>query len=97
MYVYTCRTCQVRYVGETARHAWVRFAEHQGLSWKTDKKVKQNVLTAVKQHEVERGHAVSSDDFKIHWQNRSNRWLGRKIFRGIDHQNAEASVEHSPN
>ena len=37
VYRYTCRDCNVRYIGKTKRHFLKRICEHQGISFRTKK------------------------------------------------------------
>ena len=79
IYNYTCQDCQETYIGETVRHADIRFAEHKSISWKTGKNLKLSIITAIKSHELKTKHVVRLENFDIISRNGTERWIGRKI------------------
>ena len=64
IYYYKCSSCNAEYVGETARHAKVRWSEHLGLSCFTENQI-VGIRTPVRDHLNEGGCRSSIDDFKI--------------------------------
>ena len=79
IYNYTCQDCQETYIGETVRHADIRFAEHKSIAWKTGKNLKLSIITAIKSHELRTKHTVKLENFDIISRNGTGRWIGRKI------------------
>ena len=52
----------------------VRISEHQGVSPRTGKIVKDTLSTSVRDHMLECDHTVTWDDFKV-MERESNHWL----------------------
>ena len=65
IYQFTCSNCKVRYIGETVRNLSLRFAEHRGVSARTNKPISSPSHSAIRSHALESDHNFSIDDFKI--------------------------------
>ena len=50
IYGYTCSSCKARYIGETKRNIALRFAEHKGVSSRTNKQLSNPSFSAIRQH-----------------------------------------------
>ena len=50
IYNFMCRSCNVSYIGKTFRHMKVRVSEHQGVSPRTGKHLKETLTTSVRDH-----------------------------------------------
>ena len=74
IYKSTCGSCSASYTGKTFRHLKVRLSEHQCVSPRTDKTVKDTLSTSVRDHMIECDHIVTWDDFKV-LRRESNHWL----------------------
>jgi putative heme iron utilization protein len=64
IYYFKCTSCNAEYIGETERHAKVRWCEHLGLSCFTDKPI-VGIQTAIRNHIIENKCNSTIDDFKI--------------------------------
>ena len=64
IYYFKCTSCNAEYIGETERHAKVRWCEHLGLSCFTDKPI-VGIKTAIRNHIIENKCNSTIDDFKI--------------------------------
>ena len=67
LYEFTCRDCNVSYIGKTSRHYQVRFSEHLGISKVTNLPLKysKKTSTAVRDHTYTCNHNSTIDCFKI--------------------------------
>ena len=53
------------YYDKTYRHMKVRISEHQGVSPRTGKRVKETLSTSVRDHMLNCNHTVAWEDFSI--------------------------------
>ena len=74
IYKFTCGSCSASYTGKIFEHLKVRVSEHQGVSFRTGKIVKDTLSTYVRDHMLEWDHIVTWDDFKVLGRE-SNHWL----------------------
>ena len=65
VYKFTCGSCSASYTGKTFQHLKVRVSEHQGVSLRTGKIVKDTLSTSVRDHMLGCDHIVTWDDFKV--------------------------------
>ena len=65
VYLFKCGTCNGSYVGFTRRHYKVRVCEHSGISPRTEKVLKGQDSTSVRDHMLICPHRVCHDDFSI--------------------------------
>lgn len=65
VYSFTCRCCNVSYVGQTARHLHTRVSDHLGVSALTGKTSVNPSPSCILSHLSETGHTASIDDFRI--------------------------------
>ena len=65
VYKYTCRNCNISYIGKSLRHTIARFSEHLGLSARTGKPVRGTLVTPVREHALYCDSKPSFDDFEI--------------------------------
>ena len=65
IYKYTCGCCNATYIGKTKRHTRHRFSEHAGRSPLTNKPLKGQQSTTVRDHMLVCNTIVSFDNFKI--------------------------------
>ena len=74
IYNFTCGSCSASYIGNTFRHMKVGISEHQGVSPRTGKHLKEILSTSVRGHMHDCNHMVAWDDFKVLGRE-SNHWL----------------------
>ena len=67
LYKFSCRNCNISYIGKSIRHFQIRYSEHLGISFLTNKPYtfKSNTATTVREHIHSQNHDCSSDCFKI--------------------------------
>ena len=65
VYLFTCSTCQDRYVGSTTRWLRDRVLEHKGQSTRTARFLANPPFSAIREHSREHSHLFSKTDFKI--------------------------------
>ena len=65
VYRYTCNNCNVTYYGKTYRHFFTRAAEHMGISFLTEKRVKNVRQSAVSDHLLQCDCSINFDNFDI--------------------------------
>ena len=65
VYSYRCGQCDSTYYGETSRHLKTRIAEHKGLSNRTGKPITNPSHSSIRDHSLETGHELNSQNFKI--------------------------------
>ena len=64
LYSYKCTRCNSSYYGMALRHTHVRWCDHMGISWRTNKKI-VGVPTEIKTHSGRCGALASIDEFAI--------------------------------
>ena len=64
VYQYTCAGCNSCYVGLSERHTFVRWCDHLGISWRTNKPI-VGLNTEVRDHVKTCNKIISIDEFKI--------------------------------
>ena len=64
VYSYKCTRCNSSYYGMALRHTHVRWCDHMGISWRTNKKI-VGVPTEIKTHSARCGTSASIDEFSI--------------------------------
>ena len=74
VYKFKCGSITASYYGKTHRHMKGRVSEHQGVSPRTDKRVKGTLSTSVRDHMLDCDHRVAWEDFSIIGRE-SNRYL----------------------
>ena len=72
VYKFKCGGCNATYYGKTKRHFKVRMGEHLGISALTDKKVKGDKDSAIKDHLLFCNYLPNFDDFSILASNSNN-------------------------
>ena len=65
VYKFTCGQCTATYYGETTRHLKTRIAEHRDLSARTGKPVTRPLHSSIRNHALDTGHDINSDNFKV--------------------------------
>ena len=67
LYKFTCRNCNISYIGKSIRHFQVRSSEHLGISSLTNKPYAYNEKTAttVREHIHKYHHQADSECFKL--------------------------------
>ena len=65
VYRYTCSNCNVTYYGKSYRHFFTRAAEHMGISYLTEKCVKNVKQSAASDHLLQYDCSIKFDDFDI--------------------------------
>ena len=68
------RSCNASYTGKTFKHIKFRVSEHQGLSPRTGKHLKEILSTSVRDHMLDCNLMVAWDDIKV-LERESNHWL----------------------
>ena len=64
VYHYKCTRCYSCYIGLAERHTYIRYCDHLGISWQTDKKI-VGVKTEVKEHLTTCKCDADLDNFKV--------------------------------
>lgn len=65
VYLFTCSSCNARYVGSSHRWLSHRIAEHEGRSIRTGYPLKSPSFSAIREHSLANDHRYSHHDFKI--------------------------------
>jgi len=65
VYLFTCPSCQARYVGSTSRWLRHRIAEHKGKSFRTGLPLSKPSFSAIREHSLQHSHPFSNTDFHI--------------------------------
>ena len=65
IYEFNCSSCKTRYVGESKRNLTYRFAEHKGVSVRTDRPLSHPPHSAIWDHAVASSHPIERCDFNI--------------------------------
>ena len=65
VYNFKCGSCTASYYGKTYRHLNVGVSEHQGVSPRTGKRVKDTLSTSVRDYMLDCDHTVAWEDFSI--------------------------------
>ncbi|XP_069977196.1 uncharacterized protein [Penaeus vannamei] len=65
VYLFTCPSCQARYVGSTSRWLRHRILEHKGKSIRTGLQLSKPSFSAIREHSHLHNHPFSNTDFKI--------------------------------
>jgi len=65
VYLFTCPSCQARYVGSTSRWLRHRIYEHKGKSFRTGLPLSKPSFSAIREHSLEHSHPFSNKDFNI--------------------------------
>jgi len=65
VYLFTCPSCQARYVGSTSRWLRHRILEHKGKSIRTGLQLNNPSFSAIREHSHLHNHPFSNTDFKI--------------------------------
>ena len=64
-YLFTCSSCEARYVGKTTVNFITRVYQHLGKSVTTKKVLQTEPNSAVYQHPISEKHSISEEDFTI--------------------------------
>ena len=64
-YIFTCPSCEARYVGKTTQNFNTRVHQHLGKSVTTKKMLQNPPNSAVYQHSISKNHSISEEDFAI--------------------------------
>ena len=64
-YLFTCPSCEARYVGKTTVNFTTRVHQHLGKSVTTKKILQTEPNSAVYHHSITKIHSISEDDFEI--------------------------------
>ena len=64
-YLFTCPSCEARYVGKTTVNFTTRVHQHLGKSVTTKKILQTEPNSAVYHHSITKKHSISEDDFEI--------------------------------
>ena len=65
IYEYICDVCQASYIGCTTKQSRVRYFQHLGRSYRTDKVSSQPSHSNIRNHALEHGHPIALSNFKI--------------------------------
>ena len=65
VYLFTCPSCQARYVGQTSRWLRDRIREHKGRSYRTNLLLSRPSFSAIREHSHLHDHPFKTTDFKI--------------------------------
>jgi len=65
VYLFTCPSCQARYVGSTSRWLQHRILEHKGKSIRTGLPLSKPSYSAIREHSHLHNHPFNTTDFKI--------------------------------
>jgi len=65
VYLFTCPSCQARYVGSTSRWLCHRISEHKGKSFRTGLPLSKPSFSAIREHSQLHSHPFSTTDFSI--------------------------------
>jgi len=65
VYLFTCPSCQARYVGSTSRWLRHRISEHKGKSFRTGLPLSKPSFSAIREHSLQHSHPFSNTDFSI--------------------------------
>ena len=65
VYLFTCPSCQARYVGQTSRWLRDRICEHKGKSIRTGLQLSRPSFSAIREHSHHHDHPFSTSDFNI--------------------------------
>ena len=65
VYLFTCLSCQAKYVGSTSRWLRDRIFEHRGRSTRTGRPLSHPSFSSVREHSQQHSHPFSSTDFSI--------------------------------
>ena len=64
IYLYTCASCQARYVGQTGLQLKIRVSKHKGLSFQTDRPLNTLEYSPIRQHALQEDHPIIDSSFK---------------------------------
>ena len=65
IYLYKCRECNLRYVGQTGKHLKERISNHLGVSARTQQPLAKPPYSAIRDHSHDNDHPIYRDSFKI--------------------------------
>ena len=65
VYLFTCPSCNARYVGSSTRWISHRIASHVGRSFRTNLPLSKPEYSAIRNHSHENDHSFTHEDFKI--------------------------------
>ena len=65
VYLFTCPSCQARYVGSTSRWLRHRISEHRGKSFRTGLPLNKPYFSAIREHLHQHSHPFCNTDFSI--------------------------------
>ena len=67
LYKFKCSNCNITYIGKSMRHLQIRYLEHLGISYMTNKPFtySNKTCTTVREHNHDCKHQNSNDSFKI--------------------------------
>ena len=65
VYLFTCSSCNARYIGSTMRWMQHRYRNHKGVSTRTGRPLTKPEFSAIRDHSLEYDHVFTYTDFKI--------------------------------
>ena len=65
VYLFTCSSCNARYIGSTMRWMQHRYRNHRGISTRTCQPLTKPEYSAIRDHSLDYDHLFTYTDFKI--------------------------------
>lgn len=95
VYLFTCPSCEARYVGCSGRSFKTRIYEHLGKSHRTGKFLNTMSFSAIRNHSRSQDHQFSPDNFKIiaKFNSQYEALLGEKLI--IKERNPELNISNN--